>query len=139
MGCDIIYMVLMLRRQFHNFIHDFPSLFILFSVFLVLSSDVFGNTWFTIVKVFLVLEFFAISIIMAIYLWLLVKRLDEISHLNFITEKQVIICTSVTFMVTYVLRALFKLVDTINEELLLKIMFDELACILFELVPMFVI
>ena len=72
-----------IRRMYYTV----APLFILLAVFIVLTCGRFGDSWDVFLRVFIVLEFVAIAILLAIYLWMLVKRLDEISHLNFITEK----------------------------------------------------
>ena len=72
-----------IRRMYYTV----APLFTLLAVFLVLTSDRFGSSWSTTVIILIVLEFSVIAILLAIYLWVLVKRLNEISHLNFITEK----------------------------------------------------
>ena len=98
--------------------------------------------WLTFYTIAVVLEFIILSVMLAAYLRLLVDRIDQINHLNFITEKRVLFTASTVFMITYVLRTLFNLIISIDPSLMGEvgafkvILIETSTTIVFEILPM---
>ena len=67
------------------------------------------------------IEFCVVAILLAIFQKLLANDLNKISHLNFISEKNIILCTSMTFLIAYAIRATYKLLVIIWPNILLDL------------------
>ena len=121
------------------------ALFTALAVALVPSNLYLVDSWRSVYTVVLLLELIGLSILLAVYLKLLVDRIDEINHLNFITEKKILFCTSTVFVATTALRALLSLVTAIDPGVMSAlgaypvVLVEAGKTVLFEIVPMAVI
>ena len=84
-------------------------------------------------------------LLLVVYLCKLVRQIDQINHLNFITEKKVLYNTSITFIVVMIARCIIKSTLVVKPSLLydhgvlLAVISELLATIFFELAQVAII
>ena len=112
--------------------------FLLFTTVMVMGSESNNELYGDLATFFLLLEYLICVILMILYLCLLFKQIDQINHLNFITEKKVLYNTSITFVVVMATRFVAKTILIFEPQFLVDlglfptIMYEVAATLLFE-------
>ena len=91
---------------------------------------------------FQIVEYLVCVVLLAVYLCLLIKKVDQINHLNFITEKKALYYSSMTFIVVMALRCLVKIVLAIKPNMIYDhgfftlVIVELMANFFFEFIPL---
>ena len=121
------------------------SCFIVLTIVMVVASETNKDLFEEMASFIQIGEYIICVILMIIYLCLLVKQIDQINHLNFITEKKVLYNTSITFVLVMAARTVVKLTLIIkpaflyDHGLFATIISDLVTAFLFEFAPVTII
>ena len=119
--------------------------FLVFGTIMIIFSETNKEVFEDAATYILMSEYAICVLLLVVYLCKLVRQIDQINHLNFITEKKVLYNTSFTFIVVMIARGIVKSTLTVKPSLLydhgvlLAIIADLLATIFFELAPIAII
>ena len=121
------------------------SCFVVFTTGITVATETNKERLEDIANYLLIVEYLVCVVLLAVYLYLLIKKVDQINHLNFITEKKALYYSSITFIVVMALRCLVKTVLVIKPSLIYDhgffttVIVELLANLLFELIPLTII
>ena len=119
--------------------------FLVFGTIMIIFSETNKEVFEEAATYILMGEYAMCVLLLVVYLCKLVRQIDQINHLNFITEKKVLYNTSFTFIVVMIARCIIKSTLTVKPSLLydhgvlLAVIAELLATIFFELVPLVIL
>ena len=121
------------------------SCFIVLTIVMVVASETNRDSYQEMATFIQIGEYIICVTLMIVYLCMLVKQIDQINHLNFITEKKVLYYTSITFILVMASRTLVKFSFILkpaflyDHGLFATIISDIVTALLFEFAPVTII